>query len=344
MAVDIGNIRQHQDTKGNIEGGGFGPVLWIEFGVAQWSERLNIPRRSRESFLNEREKRFIVNKVKVNPRVTAPEIVQMLQQASGKKVSSQNVRRVLWQHGYRGRIPRKRPYVSKKNRAARLAFAKEHQDKPQTFWNTVIWTDETKINLFGSDGIQMVWRKANTAVNVDNTLPTVKHGVPTVPVPKKYYVPNNSSEITVTSGDESESLSRSNERVTQTVVGSSEQAPTFRLLSRSRNIPCATRYCEPATAGQVSSSESEHCYFGTGGSDLLFIFATVPRESEHTLCHAVLRARNSWQVSSSESEHCYFGTGGSDLLFIFATVPRPEQFQNNCCVIFYPSLVPSTRG
>ncbi|KAJ4446214.1 hypothetical protein ANN_12908 [Periplaneta americana] len=113
--------------------------------------------------------------------------------------------------------------------------------------------------------------------------------------------------------------------VTAAVVGSSEQAPTFRLLSRSRNIPCATRYCEPATAGQVSSSESEHCYFGTGGSDLLFIFATVPRESEHTLCHAVLRARNSWQVSSSESEHCYFGTGGSDLLFIFATVPRPEQ-------------------
>ncbi|KAJ4439088.1 hypothetical protein ANN_15045 [Periplaneta americana] len=46
MAVDIGHIRQHicltwsQATKGNIEGGGFGPVLWIEFGVAQWSERL----------------------------------------------------------------------------------------------------------------------------------------------------------------------------------------------------------------------------------------------------------------------------------------------------------------
>ncbi|KAJ4435241.1 hypothetical protein ANN_23819 [Periplaneta americana] len=62
--------------------------------------------------------------------------------------------------------------------------------------------------------------------------------------------------------------------VTAAVIGSSERAPTFRLLSRSRNIPCATRYCEPATAGQVSSSESEHCYFGTGGSDLLFIFAT----------------------------------------------------------------------
>ncbi|KAJ4434814.1 hypothetical protein ANN_23385 [Periplaneta americana] len=46
MAVDIGHIRQHicltwsQATKGNIEGGSFDPALWIEFGVAQWSERL----------------------------------------------------------------------------------------------------------------------------------------------------------------------------------------------------------------------------------------------------------------------------------------------------------------
>ncbi|KAJ4429308.1 hypothetical protein ANN_26312 [Periplaneta americana] len=87
---------------------------------------------------------------------------------------------------------------------------------------------------------------------------------------------------------------KNNENSVTAAVGSSERAPTFRLLSKSRNIPCATRYCEPATAGQVSSSESEHCYFGTGGPDLLFIFATVPRESEHTVCNAVLRARNSW--------------------------------------------------
>ncbi|KAJ4444439.1 hypothetical protein ANN_06231 [Periplaneta americana] len=40
-------------------------------------------------------------------------------------------------------------------------------------------------------------------------------------------------------------------RVTAAVIGSSERAPTFRPLFRSRNIPCATRYCEPATAGQL---------------------------------------------------------------------------------------------
>ncbi|KAJ4437206.1 hypothetical protein ANN_17341 [Periplaneta americana] len=46
MAVDLNIKRQRiclswsQATKGNIEGGEFDSVLWIEFGLAQWSERL----------------------------------------------------------------------------------------------------------------------------------------------------------------------------------------------------------------------------------------------------------------------------------------------------------------
>ncbi|KAJ4440408.1 hypothetical protein ANN_08549 [Periplaneta americana] len=35
-----------QATKGNIEGGESDPVLWIEFGVAQWSERLDLNSRN----------------------------------------------------------------------------------------------------------------------------------------------------------------------------------------------------------------------------------------------------------------------------------------------------------
>ncbi|KAJ4430764.1 hypothetical protein ANN_19355 [Periplaneta americana] len=134
---------------------------------------------------------------------------------------------------------------------------------------------------------------------------------------------------------------KNNENSVTAAVGSSEQAPTFRLLSRSRNIPCATRYCEPATAGQVSSSESEHCYFGTGGPDLLFIFATVPRESEHTLCNAVLRARNSWA-----SEQLGVGTllfrnssdsvrHSDDALSVEAWVEKERRNDEKSCVILY---------
>ena len=52
-------------------------------------------------------------------------------------------------HGVHGRIARRKPLLSKKNIAARLKFAKEHIDDPQDFWNNVLWTDESKVELFG---------------------------------------------------------------------------------------------------------------------------------------------------------------------------------------------------
>ncbi|GFX47866.1 transposable element Tcb1 transposase [Trichonephila clavipes] len=44
------------------------------------------------------------------------------------------------------------------------------------FWNTVIFSDETKFNIFGSDGRQYVWRKPNTELEKQHLIPTVKHG------------------------------------------------------------------------------------------------------------------------------------------------------------------------
>jgi hypothetical protein len=58
----------------------------------------------------------------------------------------------------------------------RLEFAKAYVNKPNEFWNKVLFTDETKINLFGSDGRQMVWRKSGTELQPQNLVPTVKHG------------------------------------------------------------------------------------------------------------------------------------------------------------------------
>ncbi len=42
--------------------------------------------------------------------------------------------------------------------------------------NTILWSDETKIELFGLNSKRYVWRKPGTAYHLSNTVPTVKHG------------------------------------------------------------------------------------------------------------------------------------------------------------------------
>jgi hypothetical protein len=48
-------------------------------------------------------------------------------------------------------------------------------DKDRTFWRNVLWSDETKIELFGHNDHRYVWRKKGEACMPKNTIPTVKH-------------------------------------------------------------------------------------------------------------------------------------------------------------------------
>ncbi len=40
----------------------------------------------------------------------------------------------------------------------------------------VLWSDETKIELFGIKSTRRVWRRRNAANDLKNTIPTIKHG------------------------------------------------------------------------------------------------------------------------------------------------------------------------
>ena len=55
-------------------------------------------------------------------------------------------------------------------------FAKTHLNKSKSFWENVLWTDETKLELFGKAHHLYVYRKQNEAFKEKNTFPPVKHG------------------------------------------------------------------------------------------------------------------------------------------------------------------------
>jgi transposase len=130
----------------------------------------------RKKVLTERNKNWIVREIKKNPRTSAPVLSAALQERFEINVSTQTVRNALKENGYNGRVARKKPFISKVNCDKRLLFANDYKSKDAGFWNKVIFTDESKFNLFGSDGRIMVWRKPNTQLEIQNTVPTVKHG------------------------------------------------------------------------------------------------------------------------------------------------------------------------
>ncbi|GFT65202.1 transposable element Tc1 transposase [Trichonephila clavipes] len=83
---------------------------------------------------------------------------------------------VLIHAGYSSRVARKKPFISLQNQKKRLEFTKTHQLKTGNFWKKVVFSDESKFNICGSDGRRTVWRKSNTAWDPKNLRPTVKHG------------------------------------------------------------------------------------------------------------------------------------------------------------------------
>ena len=101
----------------------------------------NLPGRGRKRKIDDKLKRRIIRMVTKEPRTTSKEIRGELQ-GQGTSVSDRTIRRCLSQSR-----PRRTPLLKANHIKARLEFAKMHIDKPQGFWENVLWTDETKLEL-----------------------------------------------------------------------------------------------------------------------------------------------------------------------------------------------------
>ncbi len=59
---------------------------------------------------------------------------------------------------------------------ARLEFARAHADKDEDYWDSILWSDETKIKVFGTDGFKTVWHRKGEEYKEKCTVPTVNGG------------------------------------------------------------------------------------------------------------------------------------------------------------------------
>lgn len=79
------------------------------------------------------------------------------------------------EYGYNGRVACKKPFISEKNQKVRIMLAKEYIYKDKTWWNDVIFTNESKFSIFVSNGHKIVWCKINEELKLKNLKPTIKH-------------------------------------------------------------------------------------------------------------------------------------------------------------------------
>ncbi|GBL77221.1 hypothetical protein AVEN_12828-1 [Araneus ventricosus] len=136
----------------------------------------NRPRTGRPRRFTEREERWIVRKITCNPKISAVKLTLKAHQRFNKSANLGTVRNILRKYNFYGRVARRKPFLSKAHRITRLEFSKSYIKMPPEFWNSVLFVDESKYNVFGSDGKQMVWRKPNSELEMKNLTPSVEHG------------------------------------------------------------------------------------------------------------------------------------------------------------------------
>ncbi len=138
----------------------------------------NLPRSGAPRKISPRRVKMITRTVSKNPRTTRGDLVNDLQRA-GTKVTKATISNTLRRQGLKSCSARHVPLLKPVHVQARLKFAREHLDDPEEDWENVIWSDETKIELFGKNLTCRVWRRKNAELHPKNTTPTVKHGVET---------------------------------------------------------------------------------------------------------------------------------------------------------------------
>lgn len=135
---------------------------------------INMPRLPRKRKSTPQMDRIIHRLSEANRFKTAVQIHKELKDRSGFDLSVRTVRRRLNEFGLMGHVSRKKPFVSLKNRKARLLFARRHLNWTSDQWRNVLFTDESKFNMFGSDGKVYIRRRPKEEFDPRCTKKTVK--------------------------------------------------------------------------------------------------------------------------------------------------------------------------
>uniref|UniRef100_A0A8R1DIY5 HTH_Tnp_Tc3_2 domain-containing protein n=2 Tax=Caenorhabditis japonica TaxID=281687 RepID=A0A8R1DIY5_CAEJA len=155
------------------------PTLAKQFKTSKsviWAT-LNTPNRSKATGrplkTSSGDDRIIVRMSKENPRLTSTDINSELKDPYGVQVPKNTVKRRLRHALLFRRRPVNKPIIPEKNRTDWTEVGK---GSSALGWNKVLWNDESKYLMIGTDGVTLVQRPGDKRNDPKHQVPTVKHG------------------------------------------------------------------------------------------------------------------------------------------------------------------------
>jgi transposase len=134
------------------------------------------PRSGRPRSIDTKAEHELKQIVKKCKRASVPLLNEKFREKTGIQVSDRTLIKYLHKIGFHSCIPVAKPLLSSQQRENRLNWCLERKEWSVRKWANVIWSDESRFTIFKTDGPGRIWRTPGTRFNIENLIPSVKHG------------------------------------------------------------------------------------------------------------------------------------------------------------------------
>ena len=178
-------LAEHQTAVGMLTAGMTGREVAAHFGRSEstvsriWTKyRLtgtvnHRPRSGRPCKTTAREDRYIIMNSHV---MTSGTIATRLRVTTGVRIADQTVRNWLRASRLRGPRPYMGVPLTLRHRIARVNLVRAHHRWTRDDWKNVLFTDESRFNLFFADGRLRVWRRQGERYDPTKILERDRYG------------------------------------------------------------------------------------------------------------------------------------------------------------------------
>ena len=134
------------------------------------------PKAGRPGRVSLTTRRLMVRNITAGFLDNAVQVQRFLKEELGVDISANRVRQILKEEDLTAQHKKKRPKLTKEHIKKRMEFVRRYEHWTVEDWKRVLWTDETKINRYGSDGTQWVWKNNKVGMQARLIEETLKHG------------------------------------------------------------------------------------------------------------------------------------------------------------------------